>query len=377
MTWHAWLQGLGGELGQTMTSGSWFMLILKLIVSVFLDGAVVVVVVVVGFVVCFFVRWCFCCGCCCCGFCCFCVSLFVFCFLCCCCCWCCCLCCMDGGELRPWKRLGIKRKEGKFHVSSLALPHQNKMYELRMWISNREEQRKPPEKRDCTERCIPESGRPTVRHMSHCIFSVTAVMASMWPLLATPSSASMTPHDIITHHTTAHDITTAERLKAGWRTQCDTSTPKLKWPVWHYHAQIAVLASTLSNLLSNKHTRYEWSTCLGSSWPVWVRAVFGKYPVLEISSAGSLAVVFLGRENNPWSGPACLDTPPLAKVQGGGGGLKYNTGFVFFYLWISPSIHIHIYMYIYMYIFFGIIFIQYIHNILHIYIEIYWNILIL
>ena len=36
--------------------------------------------VVVGFVVCFFVRWCFCCGCCCCGFCCFCVSLFVFCF---------------------------------------------------------------------------------------------------------------------------------------------------------------------------------------------------------------------------------------------------------------------------------------------------------
>ena len=52
-----------GELGQTMTSGSWFMLIFKLIVSVFLDGAVVVVVVVVGFVVCFFVRWCFCCGC--------------------------------------------------------------------------------------------------------------------------------------------------------------------------------------------------------------------------------------------------------------------------------------------------------------------------
>ena len=74
--------GVGGELEQTMTSGSWFMLIFKLIVSVFLDGAVVVVVVVVvGFVVCFFVRWCFCCGCCCCGFCCFCVSLFVFCFL--------------------------------------------------------------------------------------------------------------------------------------------------------------------------------------------------------------------------------------------------------------------------------------------------------
>ena len=249
--------GVGGELGQTMTSGSWFMLIFKLIVSVFLDGAVVVVVVVVGFVVCFFVRWCFCCGCCCYGFCCFCVSLFVFCFL----CWCCCLCCMDGGELRPWKRLGIKRKEGKFHVSSLALPHQNKMYELRIWISNREEQRKLPEQGDCTERCIPESGRPTVRHMSHCIFSVTAVMASMWPLLATPSSPSMTPHDIITHHTTAHDITTKERLKAGWhkklwRTQCDTSTPKLKWPVWHYHAQIEVLASTLSNLLSNKNTGY-------------------------------------------------------------------------------------------------------------------------
>ena len=107
-------------------------------------------------------------------------------------------------------------------------------------------------------------------------FSVTAVMASMWPLLATPSSASMTPHDIITHHTTAHDITTAERLKAGWhkklwRTQCDTSTPKLKWPVWHYHAQIAVLASTLSNLLSNKHTGYERSTCLSSSKPVQTR----------------------------------------------------------------------------------------------------------
>jgi len=50
--------------------------------------------------------------------------------------------------------------------------------------------------------------------MSHCIFSVTAVMASMWPLLATPSSASMTPHDIITHHITGHDITTEERLKA-------------------------------------------------------------------------------------------------------------------------------------------------------------------
>ena len=44
------------------------MLIFKLIVSVFLDGAVVVVVVV-GFVVCFFVCWCFCCGCCCFGFC--------------------------------------------------------------------------------------------------------------------------------------------------------------------------------------------------------------------------------------------------------------------------------------------------------------------
>ena len=49
----AWV---GGELGQTMTSGSWFMLIFKLIVSVFLDGAVVVVVVVVGFVVCFLVS---------------------------------------------------------------------------------------------------------------------------------------------------------------------------------------------------------------------------------------------------------------------------------------------------------------------------------
>ena len=44
--------------------------------------------------------------------------------------------------------------------------------------------------------------------------------------------------------------------------------------------------------------------------------------------------------------------PPLAKVQGGRGGLKYNTGFVFFYLWISPSIHIHIYMYIYICTFF-------------------------
>ena len=98
-----------GELGQTMTSGSWFMLIFKLIVSVFLDGAVVVVVVVAGFVVCFFVRWCFCCGCCCYGFCCFCVSLFVFCFL----CWCCCLCCMDGGELRPWKRLGMNKTQGR------------------------------------------------------------------------------------------------------------------------------------------------------------------------------------------------------------------------------------------------------------------------
>ena len=192
-----------------------------------------------------FSRWCSC-GCRCCWFCglflCllvfllwlllfwvlfFCVSLFVFCFLCCCCCWCCCLCCMDGGELRPWKRFGIKRKEGKFHVSSLALPHEDNMYELRIWVSNKDEQRKPPEKGDCTERCIPESGRPTLRHMNHFIFSVTAVMASMWPLLATPSSASMTPHDIITHHITAHDINSAERLKAG---------KTLKNPVWHFHA---------------------------------------------------------------------------------------------------------------------------------------------
>ena len=44
--------------------------------------------------------------------------------------------------------------------------------------------------------------------------------------------------------------------------------------------------------------------------------------------------------------------PPLAKVQGGRGGLKYNTGFVLFCLWISPSIHIHIYMYIYICTFF-------------------------
>ena len=58
--------------------------------------------------------------------------------------------------------------------------------------------------------------------------------------------------------------------------------PKLKWPVWHYHAHIQVLASTWTNLLSNKNTGYEWSTRLSSSWPVWVRAVFGKYRLLEI-----------------------------------------------------------------------------------------------
>ena len=46
----------------------------------------------------------------------------------------------------------------------------------------------------------------------------------------------------------------------------------------------------------------------------------------------------------------CTYPPPLAKVQGGRGGLKYNTGFVLFCLWISPSMHIHIYMYIYIYI---------------------------
>ena len=209
------------------------------------------------------------------------------------------------------------------------------MYELRIWISNREEQRKLPEKGDCTERCIPESGRPTVRHMSHCIFSVTAVMASMWPLPATFIAQYDTPwHHHTSHHITAHDITTKERLKAGWhkklwRTQCDTSTPKLKWPVWHYHAQIEVLASTLSNLLSNKNTGYEWSTCLSSSWPVWVRAVFGKYPVLEISSAGSLAVVFLGRENNPWS---CLACPGHAVGKDVSGDTLYKTGFHELYL---------------------------------------------
>ena len=111
-------------------------------------------------------------------------------------------------------------------------------------------------------------------------FSVTAVMASMWPLLATPSSASMTPHDIITHHTTAHDITTAERLKAGWhkklwRTQCDTSTPKLKWPVWHYHAQIEVLAGT-------HRTCYQTNTLGTNDQHVWVRhGLFECVPCLE------------------------------------------------------------------------------------------------
>ena len=77
-------------------------------------------------------------------------------------------------------------------------------------------------------------------------------------------------------------------------------------------------------------------------------SIFEKHDVVHFSPTG-------GRKNELQH-----YTPPLAKVQGGRGGLKYNTGFVLFCLWISPSMHIHIYMYmyIYMYIFFEIIFIQ-------------------
>ena len=156
------------------------------------------------------------------------------------------------------KTVGNKTQGREISCQQPCTPTSKKMYELRIWISNRKEQRKPPEKGDCTERCIPESGRPTVRHMSHCIFSVTAVMASMWPLLATPSSASMTPHDIITHHITAHDITRAERLKAGWhkklwRTQCDTSS------------------------LLPYRTCYQTSTLGMNDQPVWVRQSLFKH----------------------------------------------------------------------------------------------------
>ena len=145
-------------------------------------------------------------------------------------------------------------------------------------------------------------------------------------------------HPMTSSHITSQHMTSPPRN--GWRLvdtknseEPSVTLPRPNWSdhIWHYHAQIEVLASTLSNLLSNKNTGYERSTCLSSSWPVWVRAVFGKYPVLEIWSAGSLAVVFLGRENNPWSGLACLGHAVEKDVSGD---TLYKTGFHELYLHI-------------------------------------------
>ena len=86
-------------------------------------------------------------------------------------------------------------------------------------------------------------------------------------------------YDTPWHHHTSHHSTWHHhrRTAEGWLTQ-----KTLKNPVWHFHAQIEVTsitlprpncspASTLSNLLSNKHTEYERSTCLSSSKPVQTR----------------------------------------------------------------------------------------------------------
>ena len=159
-------------------------------------------------------------------------------------------------------------------------------------------------------------------------------MASMWPLLATFIAQYDTPwHHHTSHHITAHDITTKERLKAGWhkklwRTQCDTSTPKLKWPVWHYHAQIEVLASTLELAIKQKH--WVWMINMFE----FVMACLSACRVWKISSSGNFECWqscrrFLGSWKQPWSGLAC---PGHAVGKDVSGDTLYKTGFHELYL---------------------------------------------
>ena len=179
------------------------------------------------------------------------------------------------------KTVGNKTQGREISCQQPCTPTSKKMYELRIWISNREEQRKPPEKGDCTERCIPESGRPTVRHMSHCIFFCDG---SNGQYVALARHTFIGQYDTPWHHHTSHHSTWHHhrRTAEGWLTQ-----KTLKNPVWHFHAQIEVTSMTLprpkaKSSLVPYRTCYQTKTLGMNDQPVWVRhGPFECVPCLE------------------------------------------------------------------------------------------------